>query len=462
MPLTPFHAERIPLSWESSPIDPWEPLRADGFPNEEIDMLIESGLPPQLFLFQRYFSRYTDILTAKRTVEGSDYAIAPRYFSSIYYNDEGILTVLVLRGAFFDADSAAAINDIRARGIIVREAVHTQHDLLRVMRGIENEVFKHGATGLWVDTVSDRVVVELYPYTPQQREGLADVLRSAGFNLSMIHFRPTVTEAMREAQAAQYMRAAAGHVGAIAVPGETVVAKTEIEFTFYNHTEYDFFYNNPSNLAKYVNGQWLPVVRLPGRGGDLHLGFGSFIQAGGIIRNFRVNFDRNYGELLPGRYLFMYEGTRGRWLGGLGYQWVDIEPAFLMVEFEITADTPRELPPQVQATAIAPFVEYVSHTNVTSTGMSVTFKNMSPFGIDAYFAAEVIHVSDSEWIALHQWYSDFMPAGTQLTLDVCWEDAVGALLPGAYSLFIVLHGNVHPSNDWREMVLYFSVGFEVR
>jgi len=144
-------------------------------------------------------------------------------------------------------------------------------------------------------------------------------------------------------QATQNMRERQARIAsAIASPGDQIVligdvstSRTGIEFSLENRTTQTFNYGAAWDLAYYTNGTWRPVSDRPVSGGIAWILIGHWLQSGGI-QQYQINWSWRFGELPPGRYMYI----RGGWLGE---DW-NPDSVYALVEFTITADCHTYLP----------------------------------------------------------------------------------------------------------------------
>jgi len=121
--------------------------------------------------------------------------------------------------------------------------------------------------------------------------------------------------------------------------GEVEVSRTGIAFMLENRTDSTFLYGDAWSLAYYKDGNWMPVVSLPGAVQDLR-SIALLLQSGGI-QWYHIEWGRYFGELSPGRYMFF----RG---GELSQYNQTQDNVYALVEFFITASSPRYLVPPHQ------------------------------------------------------------------------------------------------------------------
>jgi len=131
----------------------------------------------------------------------------------------------------------------------------------------------------------------------------------------------------------------------ILLASETEVSRTGIRFQVENQSTINFHYSYPWELAQFVDERWNPAPFLPG------IDSTSFVFP--LIKHLllaeetnesNINWDWLFGELPPGRYMFIryYDSPE---LGPV-YQWPREGREFLTVEFVIDEYTPAALPPR--------------------------------------------------------------------------------------------------------------------
>ncbi|MCL2203485.1 MAG: hypothetical protein FWB88_06065 [Defluviitaleaceae bacterium] len=262
-----------------------------------------------------------------RPVGESGMVIAPRYRGGLYFNfDNGILTVLVLPGAMEDEASATAIHEMLAMGIIVREVRFTHVALDAAARRLLRGAFDMGATGWSTCTVNNHIAVTINPYTDAQRELFMYFLQREGLEPDMFYLRPAITEEMQTAREASVAAAAASPRDILPVAGEVAASPTGISFALENRTDYNFYHGCPWDLAHYIEGRWVPVPFPPGRGGGPWTLLLYTVPRGGTSITYHIQFEWLFGELPPGRYLFIRQG----WLGE---RYPHRENTYAVVEF---------------------------------------------------------------------------------------------------------------------------------
>jgi len=416
-------------------------------------------------LTQMRFTPFLELITNGLPIGESGNSIAAQYYAGMYFNDFGVLTVLALPGAFIDAPSLAAIEEMHALGILVHEAHFTEHEMDDVINQLSNmheRVWQAGSSS-WGRTAT-QITMWIDPYTPEQIVILSQFLTDHGFNLAMFAFEPQITDDMRARRIDLINEAANAPRDLIAHIGEVTVARTGIAFSMHNRTDYMFNYGSSFDLARYENGQWIGVDFLQGRGGGEWSMELLTLQSGGIDNHMRRSFEWRFGELEPGHYLFIIDG----WLG----DWQPDQPRiFALVEFEITNTTPHDLPIPEPIEAINPIV-LIDASNPTPTSITLTIKNQSPYDIDhiahinSFVREEDIHSPnhwdwweialprlpiEGEWEDISHFFDHGqapLPAGQQLTFTINWEVLFGSLDPGAYRIVISTGGRAHPPHPW--------------
>jgi len=454
-----------------------EQLMEMGFSETELDMLIEAGISLENMLNQMRFGGYVDDVFSNRPIGASGNVIEPRYSGGIYFNDAGVLTVTVLEAAFEDYASAIAIEEMRELGIIVRSVEFTEQELIATMDALF-EIFESirevGVSSWGLDTIANRVTVWIDPYTDEQNAMFMDLVIESSINSSMIAIQSAVTPEMRERRADSIAYATQSPGNQIVLVGEVEVSRTGIAFSLENRTEMEFTYGAPWDLAHYVDGDWLPMPHLPGAGSGMWTMQAYTLQGGGI-QQYRQNWEWFFGELPPGRYMFIRDGWLGDWDAYQGR-------VYALVEFVITADSPEYLPPQPDI-EWPTFIELVGYSGVTPNGMSIVVENTSAYDIDHMaqilaIVPERYAVSDYWWD--WQWYGlpflpvdgywidylmqgeGFLPSGGQLEFSLDWTTIFGELSPGEYKIILSLGGRAHPPHPtgWafgETLVISFTI-----
>jgi len=119
----------------------------------------------------------------------------------------------------------------------------------------------------------------------------------------------------------------------IVLVGEVQVSRTAIAFYFYNRADKDYMYGRHWELAHYIDGGWQPVPHTPSY---FHRALPSDAEsiAGGDTKFEFHFFDFFFGELTPGRYMFI----RSHWQSGRHR-----DREYMLIEFMIDEDTPQYL-----------------------------------------------------------------------------------------------------------------------
>ena len=318
-----------------------EQLIAMGFSETELDAIIAGGISLERILNESRFMEYADKINNSRPIGPSGETILPEYYGGIYFNDEGILTVIVIDEAYSHAASAIAIAEMLELGIIVRSAAFTDRELndaMNTLNQMAERVGGAGATSWGLDTIGNRVYVDLDPYTDEQKAMFLDLLLEVSINPDMITIRQAITQEMLDRRAAYITSATQSPGDRIVLAGDVEVSRTCIAFTLENLTDSDFNYGEPWDMACYLDEQWTPVPHLPGAGAGVWNDMGYSLQSGDV-RQYRQEWERRFGELPPGRYMFIRDGWLGDW-----HQ--NQDAVYVLVEFFITEDSPLNLPTQ--------------------------------------------------------------------------------------------------------------------
>lgn len=322
-------------------IDARERLLALGYPEAELDAIIESGISLESILNQGLTGKYADRINANLPIGPSGEVILREYYGGIYFNDNGVLTVMVLDEAFDHAASVIAIAEMRELGLAVISAEFTDRDLNEAINTLNNmveSVVDAGATSWSLDTKGNRVVVRLDPYTDEQKAVFLNLLLDASIAPAMISIVQAVTQEMLDQRAAAIEAATQSPGNQIVLFGEVAASRTGIVFSLENRANTAFNYGEHWDMACYSDGRWMPVPHLPGAGNLAWHDLGYSLQGGGIQR-YRQEWIRFFGELPPGRYMYIRAGWLGEWQASR-------ESVYALVEFFITGDSPAELPPQ--------------------------------------------------------------------------------------------------------------------
>ena len=452
-----------------------EQLLAMGWSEEMIDSLADSGITMENVINQARFSEFAQQIYNNQPIGASGEVLAQQYNGGIYFNDQGILTVMVLDAAFAHEPSATAIEEMQALGIIVRLARFTHQALLDASDALFEVWESAREAGLSSSGIGaeNRVTAWLDPYNDEQKAIFTEFLRENSLNPAMFILAPAVTDEMRDHRTASVAAAIASPDDQIVLVGKVEVSRTGIIFTLENRTAQEFNYGARFDMAYYSNGEWLPVPHLPGAGGGTWTLQGYMMQGGGIKES-RQNWEWWFGQLSPGRYMFIRDG----WLGGWS---PDQEPVYALVEFFITEDTPVYLPPQADISYWPSVINLVEYSNVTSAGMTIVIDNISPYDID--HRAQIIAIVnendvrsenhwewpslpflpvDGYWIDYLMQGEGFLPSGGTLEFTLDWTAVFGELPPGEYRIVIDVGGRAHPPHPtgWQfgdMVIIAFSV-----
>jgi hypothetical protein len=301
-----------------------------GYPEEELDMIEANGSSLESIYNQSRFNQYTDRISSNQPLGDSGNIIAPQYYGGIYYDEKGILTVIVLEEAYGDAGSAAAIAEMQALGIVVRTAAFTDQELnaaIDSLNTLSDETVNAGACSWGLDSMHNRVTVWLDPYTNEQKALFMDLLFDASIDPAMISIEPALTPEMIEQRESSIVSATQSVDDRIAHVKTELISSTSISFSLENRTDMDFYYGAPWDLACYSDGIWVPVQHLPGRGGGAWHDLLYSLQSG-KTEQFDVNWEWRFGELPPGRYMYILSGYFGEYKP-------DREVIYATVEFTI-------------------------------------------------------------------------------------------------------------------------------
>ena len=286
-----------------------EEALAMGWSQEEIDAAFDAGISLENIMNQARFAEFTDAIYNNRPIGASGQVIAPQYHGGLYFNAQGILTIMVLDGAFNHEPSATAIEEMRELGMAVVPAAFTHQALQDVSDALFELWDEARAAGLSSSGIGaeNRITAWLDPYSAEQKAVFTEFLRSHGFNPAMFILSPAVTDEMRDARAASIAAAIQSGGGQLAPIGAPTVSRTGIIFTLENRTNMDFSYGSPFDIAYYEDGEWRPVPHLSGAGGGPWTLIGFFQQAGGAKES-RQDWQWWFGALPPGRYMFIRDG----------------------------------------------------------------------------------------------------------------------------------------------------------
>jgi len=433
----------------------WQQLLDLGFSEEMLEMFMESEISLELILNQSRFGEHVGRIYNNEPIGPSEKIIAPEYMGGMYFNDIGILTVTVLDAAFDHYDSAIAIEEMLEIGIIVRSVEFAYQELNAIMN-VLNENFESvrraGSTSWGLGTIENRVIVWLDPYNDEQKEIFEDFLLEYSLNPSTIKFMPAVTQEMIDLRIASIASAIDSPGDQIVLVGDIEVSRIGMIFSLENRTDYTFFYGAPWDLAYYLDGEWFPVPHQPGAGGGAWTMQMYSLQSGGIQRYIQ-HWDWRFGELPPGRYMFIRNG----WLDQ------DSGTAYALVEFYITEDSLEYITALIPV-SWQPFISFVEYDNVTSSGMTIVVENVSIYNID--HVAQIMAIAQEEYAQSEDWWQwepipliplplddnwserlmqgqGFLPSDDQLEFTLDWTALVGELPPGDYKIAVGLGGRAH-------------------
>ena len=433
-------------------------LFEQGWDEEQLSMWASDNISFQNLYNQGRFIGIADALVSGGPIGPSGEVVAGQYMGPLHFDDRGILNVAVLPGAFDHPASATAIQEMREMGIIVYTVVFTQQEIAATidrLNNISSRVFEAGASS-WGQGAENGVTLWLDPYTSVQKALFTAFLLENNINPDIILFRPAVTQEMRDRRVVRIAEATGQPSDKIVLVGDVDVSRTGIAFFLENRTSEEFSYGAPWDLAYFYGGRWHPVPHLPGAGSGIWTMEGYFLQAGGI-QQYRINFEWHFGELAPGRYMFIRDGWQGQW-----HQ--DMPGVFALVEFEVTATTPLSLPPSPEQEWL-PYVHVVSHSHVTPAGMRVVVENTSDYDMDhraqLIFIVPAVYATTDDWWEWQdrflpilpfdgEWEDHFMqgqgflPAGGTLEFEISWAAIFGELPPGDYIIDLSLMGHAHP------------------
>jgi len=316
-------------------IDFRELLLAMGYPEEELDMLEANNVSLESIYNQSRFNQYPDKINNSQPIGDSGNIIAPQYYGGIYYDDKGILTVIVLDQAFSDAASAAAIAEMQALGIIVRTAAFTDQQLnaaMSTLNALSDRTVNAGACSWGLDSQQNRVTVWLDPFTDAQKALFMKLLVDASIDPAMIAIVPAVTPEMSKQRETAIASAMQSDDDRITHVETAAISSTSIKFSLENRTDLDFFYGAQWDMAYNVDGRWMPVQHLPGQGGGVWNSLLYSLQSGDS-EQFEVDWEWRFGELPPGRYVYIFDGYFGEYSP-------DHEIVYVTVEFTIAEAGP--------------------------------------------------------------------------------------------------------------------------
>jgi hypothetical protein len=446
---------------EISPEDARERLIEQGWEEDWMDWM-EADDFVRMYN-QGRFMAYVDYLYEGRPLGESGEVIPSRYFGGLHFNEEGVLVVSVLPPAM--QQSEIAINEMLDLGIIIRVVDFAQETLLEANNRLFDVFTEARAVGVTSSGIGmeNAITVWLEPYTSEQREIFNDFLLANGFDPVMFLIEPAITEEMREWRNERIATAIATGGDLLVLVGEVEVSRTEIDFSVQNTSDENFNYGSGWDLARFENGEWIPVPNLPGEGGAI-TAEGHWLQGGGI-QQYRINFRQRFGELMPGEYAFVRDGSVGGW------DTRSYERTFVLVKFEITEETPLALSsaPRVPDIYEWPVLVQVAEvSNVTSTGMRIVVENLSEYDIE--HRSQIISIIPAEHTLAGEpweWWehqlpflpfddiedifeTDFMqaqgfiPAGESREFDIYLGNLFAELASGDYVLELSVGGNAEP------------------
>jgi len=216
---------------------------------------------------------------------------------------------------------------------------------------------------------------------------------------------------------------------------------------------------------------------MPGAGGMPWPGYGVSLHSGGVNASHR-EWSRRFGQLPPGRYMYIIDGWLGDWSP-------DQDTVFLVVEFYVTEDCPVELPPRPHG-EFERVIRLVEYRDITPGGMTIVVENSSQYDIDhrahIRLLVEERHADDStNWWPWRPYQLPFLPVegtnvayliqgqgvlpgGGQLEFRLDWSGIFGELEPGEYRIVLDLNGFASPPHGigWvygEESIIFFKVGF---
>ena len=310
-----------------------ELLKAMGYPVEELESLETNEVNFESLYNQSRFSKYTDTICNGRPIGESGKTISPAYYGGIYFDETGTLTVLVLDEAYNDGDSTIAIKEMRELGIIVKTSAFSDNELMAAINTLNaksEEVVRAGACMWYLDTKQSQVVVCLDPFTDGQRAEFVNLLLTASIDPEMITIEPAVTQDMVEQREATIAAATQSVDDRIVHVITEAIGNTSIKFSLKNQTDVDFCYGAHWDMAYYSDGRWYPVQHRPGSGSGVWPSILYAIGPGNTAQ-FDVNWEWRFGELPPGRYIYILDGYFGDYNA-------DHEVVYATVEFDVNED----------------------------------------------------------------------------------------------------------------------------
>jgi len=429
-----------------------------GWEEEWLDTMVRDGTCLINAYNQTRFEHAIMSLSAGAPFVPSGEMVASQYMGGVYFDDLGILNITVLAGAFDHPASATAIREMREMGIVVYVVEFNQQEIDATIERLNNlwDYAREAGASSWGQGAQNGVIMWLDPYSPEQIATFTQFLQEHNINPDIFIFQPAVTQEMLDVRANRITNAINQPADRITLVGSVDISRTGIAFALENRTEEEFMYGSHWDLAYFHNGAWHPVTHLPGVGGGAWTGEGFLIQSGGI-QQYRINFEWHFGELSPGRYMFIRDGWLGEWSP-------DSPGTYALVEFEITETTPQSLPSEEER-ELPPLLQVASHSNVTPIGMSIVVENISAYDID--HRAQLIFIVPAEYTTTGyhwEWWEHhlpilpiegewedyfihgegFLPAGGTLEFELNWLAVFGELPPGDYKINLSLDGRVHP------------------
>ena len=242
----------------------------------------------------------------------------------------------------------------------------------------------------------------------------------------------------------------------IVLTGAVDVSRNGAAFSLENRSDRSYTYGLRWELARYANGRWLSVPFTVENGvpwPDIAL----WLQSGGIKHEY-MDWSFMFGELQPGRYMFIreYYPSDEYLLPDRRYT-----EEYTMVEFVIDDSSPLTLPPQEEQLRHVMLAEY---RDVTPTGMTVVIDNVSVYDFTFHAYAGSIYLDgtmslstlpDYLWSDYDEWPRVVFSSGSRLEYELEWESMFGALPPGEYSIYINAFGDApppHPVGRFQEVL----------
>ena len=173
----------------------------------------------------------------------------------------------------------------------------------------------------------NNITVYLHPYNEAEiARFMAEFIDSP-----MILFEPMFRDEYLQIRVQNLTDAFNAAEDRLTVVGEPRISRTGMVFELKNQADRDFRHGLQFDMAVYHDGEWLPVDFAPGYSGFWILP-GFILQSGGT-KIYHEEWNRMFGELPPGRYMFI----RGGHLQGDNPREDGI---YKLVEFTITEDCP--------------------------------------------------------------------------------------------------------------------------